>query len=322
MHVAVFWKGRRNQSETEDAEESFYSKVCKLFGVGFVLRVLSLAFLILLIWLLPVVDWILDYVDWVSQYSLWKSALLFTFGGTIFHTFMPTGYFPTVLCGLTYADHFFLAWLISYTFVNLGSIFNMIWVRTLNLACVRSKFSKKIDAFSFLNRLLILQPYKTILLFRLPYLYVGAVNYVMAFSDVDFKTYIIANAIGYISGSGLFTALGRSGKSILDMLSKSKDHSTADMLVEISILLIISVCTIGGIIWAKQIVDKERKISKCEHDMEELNFDKPELIICGSCLIKKASKDTSIYRCLTCSLNQCDGCYSNSLEIVNVEAPL
>ena len=46
------------------------------------------------------------------------------------------------------------------------------------------------------------------------------------------------------------------------MLSKSGDHSTADMLVEISILLIISVCTIGGIIWAKKIVDKERKISK------------------------------------------------------------
>ena len=146
---------------------------------------------------------------------------LFYIRQIIYH--LSNEYFPTVLCGLTYADHFFLAWLISYTFVNLGSIFNMIWVRTLNLACVRSKFSKKIDAFSFLNRLLILQPYKTILLFRLPYLYVGksqqacindslrrsqkvkallqsciiwgAVNYVMAFTDVDFKTYIIANAI-------------------------------------------------------------------------------------------------------------------------------
>jgi len=183
---------------------------------------------------------------------------------------------------------------------------NMLWVRAVDSGYVKRFLKKKLSAFAFLNKMLVLKPFQTILLFRLPYLYVGTVNYIMAFSDVDFRIYLLGNAIGYISGSGLFTGLGRSSRNILEMISKTHSLSRTEIYIEMAIFLTIIMCSILAIIVAKSVIKQEKDSGTCKHSFMEIEV-KQYGERCHTCY-KTLDSGVIVRKCSICSMNECRNC--------------
>lgn len=275
----------------EPQKESVGRSCVKLVTYRLMIRAVMIGIICLLMYFLPIVDFTLEYCDYISGFPLSKQVFFFILGATTFHTVMPTGYLPTVLSGLVFSDHFLIGWAVSYTSVNLGSMLNMLWVRAVDSGYVKRFLKKKLSAFAFLNKMLVLKPFQTILLFRLPYLYVGTVNYIMAFSDVDFRIYLLGNAIGYISGSGLFTGLGRSSRNILEMISKTHSLSRTEIYIEMAIFLTIIMCSILAIIVAKSVIKQEKDSGTCKHSFMEFEV-----------------KQYGERKCSICSMNECRNC--------------
>jgi len=296
-----------NKDDEEiSAEENVERNCCKLITYRLMIRAIMVGILCVLMYFLPIVEITLEYCEYISEFPLWKQILFFTTGASLFHTVMPTGYLPTVLSGLVFADHFFIGWAVSYTSVNMGSMLNMLWVRAIDAGYVKRLLKKKLSAFAFLNKMLVLKPLQTILLFRLPYLYVGTVNYIMAFSDVDFRTYVFGNAIGYISGSALFTGLGRSCRNILEMISQTHQLSRMEILIESAICITILLCTIFAIMVAKSVIQQEKVSAACPHLFMEIEAKKYGER-CHTCY-KLQDSGVMMKKCSICSMNECLEC--------------
>jgi len=287
-------------------EESVERNCCKLITYRLMMRAVMVGVICVLMYFLPIAEITLEYCEYISGFALWKQILFFTVGASSFHTVMPTGYLPTVLSGLVFAEHFFVGWAVSYISVNLGSMFNMLWVRAIDAGYVKRLLKKKLSAFAFLNKMLVLKPFQTILLFRLPYLYVGTVNYIMAFSDVDFRTYVFGNAVGYISGSALFTALGRSCRNVLEMISKTHQLSRTEILIESAICITIGLCTVFAIMVAKSVIQQERVSAACQHWFMEIQAKKYGER-CHTCY-KMQDAGVIMKKCSICSMNECMDC--------------
>jgi len=231
------------------------------------LRIITLTAIILAFYYLPVSEWLESYIEWTSKVDPKYRALYYIMGATTFHTLSPTGYLPTVLAGITF-DQLYQAWLVAWASVTAGAACNLLLVRTCLRPCASLVTSRKRDGFKFMAEMIKAKPATTVLLFRCPYLWVGLSNYLFALSEIDVKTYIWCNAVGFLPGSFLFAFLGMSARNIFELVTHG-DWSAGEAAVFISVAVITVVSIAIGIIVGKRVLANSRVNDKATTAGEE-----------------------------------------------------
>ena len=132
----------------------------------------------------------------------------------------PGGSMPSVMCGIVFHDNAWLAVTVSYVSTNIGALLNLAWIRLFIIhheeqCCVKTVM--KLLAVHHLRKrkdlkrlFMIWNPITIIIVLRLPFIGGGTINYLTAFQPeyISVTECIIANAIGFIPGSVLFTLFG------------------------------------------------------------------------------------------------------------------
>lgn len=173
-------------------------------------------------------------------------------GATAFHALSPTGYLPTVLAGITF-DQIYQAWPVAWASVTAGAACNLLLVRTCLRPLASLVTSRKREGFKFMAEMIKAKPATTVLLFRFPYLWVGLSNYLFALSEIDVKTYMYYNAVGFLPGSFLFAFLGTNARNIFEMMTNG-DWSAAEAALIISITVITVASIAIGFIVGKRVL--------------------------------------------------------------------
>lgn len=160
-------------------------------------------------------------MDFIQSFPIYLAVVIYTCAATVFCTFSPSGYAPSVVAGITFGP--IVGPIISYFVVNAGALFNMIWVRLartmlLKVKKIRTIFDEQSFRVHYLEVLLKYMPLKTVILMRLPFLYNGALNYVLSLSAVDMKWSVIGNMVGFLPGAVLFSVLGSNITSLKSIL--------------------------------------------------------------------------------------------------------
>jgi len=254
----------REGSENERAKKSSTAKFL-LQRVG--LRIIVLGLIILAFYYLPISEWLEGYIDWTGKVDPKYRALYFIMGATTFHAFSPTGYLPTVLAGITF-DQIYQAWPVAWASVTAGAAFNLILVRTCLRPLASLVTNRKREGFKFMRAMIEAKPATTVLLFRCPYLWVGLANYLFALSEIDVKTYMWCNAVGFLPGSFLFAFLGMNARNLFEMVT-SGNWSAEEAAVFISVTVITVVCIAAGIIVGKRVLANSRTIDENTATEEE-----------------------------------------------------
>jgi uncharacterized membrane protein YdjX (TVP38/TMEM64 family) len=186
----------------------------------------------------PVGKWLQSYIDCITAFGPVQSVVVFWVCSTIFTTFSPTGYLPSVLAGVTFGK--IAGPIIAYTSTFTGSCLNLLLVRTvlyrLFSKCSRCTFANA--RFSWLEKLLKVAPFRVVLLMRLPFLMNGTLNYVFALSDVHWQPYLFANMIGFIPGCVCYSVLGNQVHSLRSIIDGTGRNMT-------SIIIFSCVCGVS-----------------------------------------------------------------------------
>jgi uncharacterized membrane protein YdjX (TVP38/TMEM64 family) len=214
------------QVEPEEVPQTKFQKCLRnpttrmiLIRVAIRLTTISVVVALIVRFKPPVGKWLQSYLDAITAFGPVQSMVIFWFCSAIFTTFSPTGYLPSVLAGVTFGR--IAGPIIAYTSTFTGSCLNLLLVRTvlyrLFSKCSRCTFANA--RFSWLEKLLKIAPFRVVLLMRLPFLMNGTLNYVFSLSEVNWKPYFLANAIGFIPGCVCYSVLGNqihSLRSIID----------------------------------------------------------------------------------------------------------
>ena len=242
QHCAHGENERSHESNQEGGGEENKSSLRRLFIIRIALRVSVVVVVVLLIRFLPLPfgDWLEAFIDLVSDIQedgplgIWLSVFVYSLFSVAFCSVLPTGYLPTIVGGMIFPPYFSIT--ISWIGVNMGALLNMIWVRSGCLkGCVQKVIGRAIGRYEGLENMLKEEPFKTVVILRLPFMYNGLLNYVFATSCVAVKPYISGNALGFIPGCVVFSFLGDKVKSI------TKIVATGDVSVE-EALILLSVC--------------------------------------------------------------------------------
>ncbi|ETO25230.1 hypothetical protein RFI_11907 [Reticulomyxa filosa] len=195
-------------------------KLSTLVVVRIVLRIVVIVAIALAIGLskLDIRGLIEVYISQVETLGPALGPILFCLAACIWCTFSPMGYLPTVIAGITF--QWYIAPLVAYVSVNVGSLLNMIFIRKVVLQCpccqtvFKFLMGEKMGKISYLERVLLVQPIKIVTLARFPYLSNGVFNYMFSLSSVHLKDCAIGNAIGFVPGSILFSVFGSQIRSL------------------------------------------------------------------------------------------------------------
>jgi len=121
--------------------------------------------------------------------------------------------------------------------------------------------------FDAINLILTAHPIRTVILFRLPYLGAGIVNYLLSLSVVKLKPMVIGNAIGFIPGVALFAVVGGQVRSLADAFLHGGDKKAAIItLVIVTVFVAISIVA---------ILYTVRKVTK--RQLEETGVENPSI---------------------------------------------
>jgi len=242
--------------ESSENDFSGKSSTIRFLFQRLCLRIIMLGAIILAFYYLPVSEWLESYIVWTSKVDPKYRALYYIMGATTFHTLSPTGYLPTVLAGITF-DELYQAWLVAWASVTAGAACNLLLVRTCLRPLASLVTSRKREGFKFMTEMIKAKPATTVLIFRCPYLWVGLSNYLFALSDIDVKTYIYCNAVGFLPGSFLLALLGMSARNIFELVTNG-DWSAGEAAVFISVTVITVVSIAIGIIVGKRVLANSR----------------------------------------------------------------
>jgi uncharacterized membrane protein YdjX (TVP38/TMEM64 family) len=196
----------------------------------------------------------------------WR-ALYYIAGAVTFHAVSPTGYLPTVLAGVTFKK-LYEAWPVAYVSVTLGAAINLLLIRKCLRPIATRLTRRKMESFSFLQRMIDAKPFTTVLIFRCPYMYVGTANYLFALSKIEAKLYLCANAVGFIPGSFLFVMLGVHARNLFQMVIEG-DWSIEKAAIVISVLTVTIVCICVGLYFGRRVLAQGREESKVEPTEEK-----------------------------------------------------
>jgi len=218
------------------------------------MRVLAIIIIILAFYYLPVKDWIASYLDATGTVQPGWRAAYFTAGAVTFHALSPTGYFPTVLAGITF-NQLYESWPVAYVSVTLGAAINLLLVRKCLRGIAERVTKRKMEGFQFLQKMIDAKPFTTVLIFRCPYMYVGLANYLFALSKIEARLYLVANAVGFIPGSLLFVMLGMNARNLFEMV-RDGDWSAEELGVLISLFAVTITCIAVGIVFGRRVLAK------------------------------------------------------------------
>jgi len=200
------------------------------------------------------------YVSRVETLGPIGGPVIFCICACLWCTFSPMGYLPTVVAGATFS--WYVAPLVSYISVSIGSIWNMVFIRqiVLRFRCCQSLFKllfgEKMGKILYLERALMIQPIKIVILARFPYLSNGLFNYMFSLSSVRIRDCAIGNAVGFIPGSILFSIFGSQIRSLALIIRQGGGHSDTKEIVLIVVICVITGISYGLLVW------KVRKLLK------------------------------------------------------------
>lgn len=187
------------------------------------------------------------YMSWLKQYPPWPivPSLLFMLVAIPFAAFTPGSYAPTVVAGATFGT--WVGALVGYLIMNLSALLNLLFVRTCLRSCARrfiERRARNLGRYESLELLLDRQPIRTVILFRLPYLGAGILNYLFALSSLALRDYVIGNAVGLVTGSILFSALGGQASTLSRLLFEgSADALSIVILVFVFVSVVATLAT-------------------------------------------------------------------------------
>lgn len=138
--------------------------------------------------------------------------------------------------------------------MNVGALINLGVVRMCLKPCAYRTFGKRLTTYEGLDRLLLTQPFQTVVLLRIPYLGSGLLNYAFSLSDVQIASYYLGNAVGFIPGSVLFALLGNQFRGLLAELTNG-DPAVGSIIL----LGFLLVAIIGSVIGITVLVRKEAR---------------------------------------------------------------
>lgn len=236
-------------------------------------RILVVGLLAIAFWQLPLTKWIEDYISSIHDLGSPKRELFFVLGGAVFHTFSPTGYLPTILAGATFND-ILVGWIVAYLCVTIGSLGNLAFVRLCCGCLARKITAKKVRTFGWINAMVKRYPLRTMLVFRIPYLWVGTVNYFFALSDVPIKIYVFGCLVGFIPGSFLFSLLGREARGFFDM-AVSGNWKTSTVTISIVVTIITVSSIVLGLIFGRRAVRQLEAEARAQENLDGVELQPP-----------------------------------------------
>ncbi|ETO31976.1 hypothetical protein RFI_05142, partial [Reticulomyxa filosa] len=205
-------------------------KLSTLVIIRIVVRLVIVGVIITLIATLKlnIRSYIDSYVSQVDKLGSVGGPVVFCIAASVWCGLSPMGYLPTVIAGMTFA--WYVAPLVAYASVNIGSTLNVLFIRHVVLRhhCCQSVFKflfgEKMGKISYLEKVLVVQPIKIVMLARFPYLSNGLFNYMFSLSSVKLKDCAIGNAIGFIPGSILFSVFGTQIRSLATIVDQGVDN--------------------------------------------------------------------------------------------------
>jgi len=216
-------------------------------------------FITLILTLKPDLGSSIDFsVSQVNQLGPLGGPILFCIVASLYCGISPMGYLPTLLSGITF--EWYIAPILSYVSVNIGSCINMLFVRNIVLRyqCCQCLFKcmlgEKMGKISYLEHALVLQPIKIVMLARFPYVSNGLFNYLFSLSSIPMKYYIIGNAIGFIPGSIMFSIFGTQLRSLATIITDGV--GSVKQFTLFIIVCVITCISYGILVW------KVRKLLK------------------------------------------------------------
>jgi uncharacterized membrane protein YdjX (TVP38/TMEM64 family) len=101
-------------------------------------------------------------------------------------------------------------------------------------------------------------------LLRLPYLGSGLLNYLISMSSVHWKQSVLGNALGLVPGAVLFTVLGGSARSLLELVSSGNIDTGAIVIIVLEMVLVIA--SIAGVAY---VLKRKRRAAAPPQEKEE-----------------------------------------------------
>merc|ERR1712098_764132 len=191
----------------------------------------------------------------------------------------PLGYFPTVLCGIFF--QWYIAPIIAYISINIGSLFNVLIIRYLILPnktrcgikqILQCCCGRKMGQIPMLKRLFLSvpNPIRVVVLLRLPYLNNGVINYLFSLQvdSLSITHNVIGNLIGFIPGSIIFSIRGNEMRSLAKVIGNGGFQDIKQMVLFIMTVAVCLSCYVVIAIKVKRLISKANESNNVNEEQK------------------------------------------------------